>query len=333
MYNTITTKTGISAVQQFRDKFPVSTNADGLIFASNDGGGNMGADVAIPERLFKFLVDIRLLKNIPIAYFVPDAALLPPESIRFFHVDRTWLDRVVDGVFSAANTGTVDSLYSSSLLAMARQAVDEDLGLEKNTRVTGMLIRSELVRRWPKMMVRAYSTVVDANHVPSPPPESTIAVMRNEPISKDLYIALFAGTPLSIHIREPFVGVRFGVEEQQDKSWCVDKRNPDGTNVAGRYVMKSRTTGGRTLDISDLVNQPLPEKSSRMVALELEQRPYVQIFRNTVAEANGSVPYFNLFTPAGTWNGPVLRNGRSLNVSALAARYAQTQYASRKEKP
>jgi hypothetical protein len=333
MYNRITAKTGVTAVQQFRDSFPVASSVDGLQFANNDGAGFIG-DIDIPDRLFRYLVDLRLLRNIPIAYLVPDAALLPPESIRFFHVDTTWLDRVIDGVFSASNTGTVDSIYSSSFLRMARQAIDQELGLSNGTRVTGMLIRSELVRRWPKMIVRAYSTVVSAANVPSPPPDSSVPVLRAEPISKDLYLALFAGAPLSIHVREPFVGVRFGVEEQPDKSWHVDKRNADGSNPGGFYVVKPRTAGSRTLDISNLVSQLAgPNQKPRMVALELEQRPYVQIFRNTVAESTGSVPYFQLFTPSGTWNGPVLRGGRSINVSAIASRLAQTQFVSTKEKP
>src|ERR1700710_2779318 len=108
MYERLTLKTGVEAVQQYRASFDIQSSPDGLIFAPPEGDNPYYMKVAIPDRLREFLTDLRLLRHIPISYFVPDAALLPPESIRFFHVDPTWMDRVIEGVFSAANTGTVD---------------------------------------------------------------------------------------------------------------------------------------------------------------------------------------------------------------------------------
>src|SRR5262249_15575465 len=147
----------------------------------------------------------------PLTYLVPDQALLPTESIRFFHVDPTWVDRIVDGVFSAANTGTVDIVFSCQLLALARKALDkrlEDLADSNvagstwtaDKEMTGMLIGCELVRRWPDMIVQAYGG------------STPVAVMRAETLSRDIYIALFAGQPTKVTIQEPFNGVRFGVE-------------------------------------------------------------------------------------------------------------------------
>ena len=148
----------------------------------------------LPERLREFLIDLRLMRHLPLAYLVPDAALLPPESIRFFHLDPTWMDRIIDGVFAAANTGTVDFVFSYSMLQMARAGIDKELTDLAKAQVpattwsgdkpmTGMLIRSELARRWPDMVVRAYTSTNVAD-----PTVPTLPVLRAEPISKDLYI-------------------------------------------------------------------------------------------------------------------------------------------------
>src|ERR1700761_2300950 len=98
MYEQLSTKTGVQAVEQYRSTFQIQTAPDGLVFAPPQPNSFYG-DVSIPDRLRAYVTDLRLLLHIPLAYFVPDAGLLPPESIRFFNVDPTWMDRVIDGVF------------------------------------------------------------------------------------------------------------------------------------------------------------------------------------------------------------------------------------------
>ena len=51
----------------------------------------------IPDELREWLVRLRLLHDVPFAYFVADTQLLPEESIRWFYVDRRWTDALVHG--------------------------------------------------------------------------------------------------------------------------------------------------------------------------------------------------------------------------------------------
>ena len=51
----------------------------------------------VPGELRRFLGRLRLLHGVPFSYLVPDAGLLPLESIRFFHLDRAWTDALVQG--------------------------------------------------------------------------------------------------------------------------------------------------------------------------------------------------------------------------------------------
>jgi len=282
------TATGVQAVLDLVSVYTVQSSPDGLEFASPGDFDKWKIEgVKMPERLRAFLDDLRLLRRIPISYLVPDPNLLPPESIRFFHVNQTWVDRVIDGVFSNTNVGTVDFHYSLTTLQLIRAAIDPAPG-----GMTGILIRSELTRRWPKMIVRAFASAsagVDD--------ESTIPVLRAEAMSRDIFIALFAGQPKRIHIREPFEGVRFGVEEEDDNEnpagvYVVDQRDQNGTVLAGEEPITLRSTSLRTLDVLALRDE-LADRgmdNPRGVALHLEQRPFVQIFLDSVPEPVGSVP-------------------------------------------
>jgi hypothetical protein len=160
-------------------------------------------------------------------------------------------------------------------------------------------------------------------------------VLRAEPISRDVFIAVFAGQPELVHLREPHVGVRFGVEPQDPDAatvqYQVDKRTKTGENApaGGTIAVPLRApTSERVLDVdlfANAVGQHLggpANKASRFVALHLEQRPYVQSFTLTVEEARGSeaLPIgadgkYAATTP--------LRNGRTMRMRNLIARQQQ----------
>jgi hypothetical protein len=327
MYDPLTTGSGIDEIIKYLSSLQIESGPDGLSLATADGGIH-GMDIEMSERLRDWLVGIRLLRDLPFSYLVPDPRLLPPESIRFFHLDPTWIDRVVDGIFAAANFGTVDFVYSYSLLQMARAAIDDDLTAIATTqvpttpwtgdqRITGMLIRSELARRWPDLIVRAY-TATGAN-----PAVPDIAVLRAEPISKDLYIALFAGQPAMVHVREPDVGTRFGVEPgpTTEQPYQVDNRGTNGIAADDSTPIDLWFRGPanlRILNVSDLAEKSA-EDTARQVALNLEQPPYVQQFIGPHQESDGS-------TDPGSLGATVqFRRGRFMSLDKLKARKAELE--------
>ena len=65
-----------------------------------------GEETGLPSEVERFLAHLRLLENIPFQYLVPDSDLLPPESIRFFYLDRNWTDAAVDGALAAGTFTT-----------------------------------------------------------------------------------------------------------------------------------------------------------------------------------------------------------------------------------
>lgn len=64
------------------------------------------AEKAAWNYIINWLTKLRLLEGVPFPYIVPSEGMLPNESIRFFHLDRNWLDALVDGALS---TGVLDS--------------------------------------------------------------------------------------------------------------------------------------------------------------------------------------------------------------------------------
>jgi hypothetical protein len=355
MYDPLNNKSGVAALTDWCGKFqPADT---GLLPAPTLTGPPLGT-IEFPQFLLDWLRDLHLLRRIPLCYLVPDARLLPPESIRFFHVDPTWIDRVIDGVFAAANLGSVDATYSYASLAWVRNQLNIDLASYAQSLgdfvpwkpgtdpMTGMLIRSELVRRWPDLIVRGYKVagtpppkpVAPATHPkkdqpPAPKsPDHELAVLRAESLSPDVSIVLFAGLPAHVQITEPHVALRFGVDTDSMK---IAARDHTGTQTGGTFTVKWRTDlpskpeqFPRTLDVANL-NTQLPvlepntniavRDSSRMIALQLEQPAFVQDFIAGTDEARGSQNP-NTIPPI-----VFSRTGKTMNFADLTAQFARVQ--------
>ena len=290
-FQRLTTMDGVPAVNNFATKFPVELTNDGLSFAPPSDTKAVG-ELVLPPRLAQLLLDLRVLKGIPLAYLVPDPALLPPESIRFFHIDPTWVDRVIDGVFSAVSLGTVESLYNVNMLAACRTWLDDQLGWNPAKPMCGMLVRSDMVRRWPNMQVDAFSSGTSNDES-----KADIDVLRVEPLSSTILIAIFASAPAMVHLHEPNVGVRFGVEEAGGV-WKLDGL---ADNV------KPRSPSSRVLNLSSLGANLQPQR----VANLLLQKPYTQVFKADASlEPRGSVDASAYKQPNGKF-GFAVRGGKS----------------------
>src|SRR5215475_3180676 len=68
-------------------------------------------EAEMPAYMESFLAHLRLLVGVPFDYLVPDSRLLPDESIRFFYLDRSWTDRLVDGAISVGKIGTREQAH------------------------------------------------------------------------------------------------------------------------------------------------------------------------------------------------------------------------------
>ncbi len=193
-------------------------------------GFGVDDDTSIPAELRNWLVRLRLLEGVPFANLIADSELLPPESIRWFYVDRRWTDAVVQGAMSVGTINTDDRTILTANYPAVRAELDHE---ERNVRVggniprkqggpgpiSGFLLRSEAVSGWPGLHVRAFN--VDPPEGDAAPyadaPEGDprrIRLLRLERLAPAVLLCLFDGIPKVVHIEEPRQGIQFGFDQE-----------------------------------------------------------------------------------------------------------------------
>jgi len=182
-------------------------------------------DSAMPAELRKWLVRLRLLEGVPFANLVSDSELLPPESIRWFYLDRRWTDAVVQGALSVGTVNSDDRIQLANQYGAIRVELDDE---ERNHRrgggtdrreggagpVSGFLLRSRAVSGWPGLHVRAFDVDPaegdDALFDDDDP--RRIRLLRLERLAPAVLLCLFDGIPKVVHIEEPRQGIQFGFD-------------------------------------------------------------------------------------------------------------------------
>lgn len=221
----------------------------------------------IPPELKDWLVRLRLLHDVPFAYFVADTALLPEESIRWFYLDRRWTDSLVQGALSVGTVNTDDRLQLSDRYAQVRDALDT---AERNYRrqdgepalsgsagpVSGFILRSRVVSGWPGLHVHAFKeepTEGDGFDYPDDHP-MRMRLLRLERLAPAVLLCLFDGIPKEVHIQEPRQGVQFGVDMgTTGTSASLAVRQPSDPDVElGRVTVRFRPNASGVIDMQRL---------------------------------------------------------------------------------
>ena len=193
------------------------TTVQNLVERDPDDG-----DHVVPGVVRRALAELRLLHHVPFSYLVADASLLPPESIRFFYLDRNWTDAVIQGVLSVGTFTAADRRQLEELMPIIHDEVDEaERALRRPTgeerledrgaAITGFLLRSKLVSGWPGLHVRAYRSdrQDDDDIIPESDPDR-LKVLRLERLAPAVLLVLFDGVPAVVHVEEPRQGIQFG---------------------------------------------------------------------------------------------------------------------------
>jgi len=288
-------------------------------------------EAAMPPYLEMFLASLRLLFGVPFEYLVPDARLLPDESIRFFYLDRSWTDRLVDGAIAVGKIGTREQAHHQAHSADVQSTLDSTertvRGAQTNRPsqsttapagvVTGFLLRSAAVSGWPTMDVRAFSEVVPA--APTTGGDAAmeawlaaaakvqLRTLRLELLSPSVMLALFDGVPQLVWCEEPHYGLQFTVRSnprpEVGTAWFLDRRTAIGETESGvaSVAVPVRAANARVVAIQELRNrlnrlndpQLVPQTGSAALAIECMSHPWRQRFQST----SGSGGTSGAFTP------------------------------------
>jgi hypothetical protein len=273
---------------------------------------DQGGAGPLPDGVRDWLASLRLLEGVPFEYLVVDEKLLPPESIRFFYLDRNWTDALVAGALSVSAVTTDDRAQLQALYTQIRDQLDSAERLVRvpggeNAEegpadvVTGLLIRSRAVSGWPGMHIRAYQV-----EIPDDGPDddaNRLHLMRLERLAPSVLLALFDGVPAVVHVEEPRSGLQFGFylknpQPEGAVAYELPLREPGtGTNANQTVAVPFRQDAPGVLDLADLqqsiLNKVGGTGSGSEFALEALRFPYRQVF----GPSEQDPPFPELFAP------------------------------------
>lgn len=211
-----------------------------LAAATADGDAQDEAARETPAYVAERLAELRLLHDVPFQYVVPDPALAPIESIRFFHLDDWWTDALAEGALSVDGTGD-EPATGRPAFARSRRARDRAVAGVRDRRrgrpadvretgpVTGFLLRSSAVARWPGMQVRAYAGSIPPDVDPDEAPDGVrLRLLRLEQVAPSVLLALFDGVPTLVVVEQPPGGVVLGISVDQAGDWRLPLRTREG---------------------------------------------------------------------------------------------------------
>ncbi len=201
-------------------------------------------DPSFPEVLDTWFNDLSLLKGIPFNYLVPDEQLLPKESIRFFWVDRPWVECLVDGAYSIGRVNKSDHQKQHS----HKPALNDT-----SSQVTGFLLRSDVVSGWPDLQVDGYDEIVDGDDFE--PSEDKLTILRMDRLSPKVLICLFEGEVKTVDIHQKPEALHFGLNRPDDQHPTYYKfwRNCEGQEVLKQpIIVQWKDEEKRILDINKL---------------------------------------------------------------------------------
>ncbi|MGB3204646.1 MAG: hypothetical protein WBB28_06630 [Crinalium sp.] len=157
----------------------------------------------VPQSILDWFQNLIRLDSIPFNYLVPDPGLLPLESLRFFQVDPTWLECVIDGAFGIGDVLTQEAHY--------QQCKEQILPCMQNLKeVTGFLLRSQVIEHYPSLEIKG----IDHQ-------EKVLKLLRLERLSNNVMICLFAGVVTSITINQKPEALHFGFKANAQHKFVV----------------------------------------------------------------------------------------------------------------
>lgn len=308
------------------------------------GPHNIDSSLQVVRRLAK----MRLMKGIPFQYLVPTDAALPVESIRFFHIDQNWLDALIDGALSVTmrsksdiewlkgsepnrNTTRYEDIlrntnqFASStrkfyrnMFNHSRSEAGNNQTMKSGGSMTGLLIRSTVVRDYPGLEVSAYKDPEsNANRIEintnnsgtSWQRKNWVQTLRMERLSPSILLCIFNDIPSHVRIQEPSESLRMGVDGRPASNSNLDptsfnlklknsdgslKLDSNGENEQANIRTRSNTNDDTVLDISGLFNHlqswintgnnnaGFSTQDSALIATQMLQLPYQQDFIPTL---------------------------------------------------
>jgi len=234
-----------------------------------------------PPAVVDWLARLKLLHGVPFNYLVPDEAMLPAESIRFFSLDPSWIDALLDGAFSIGRNLSVGSesvgrhidhavrpaleqALSSAAATVRARALGAEPNPPKLQTISGFLLRSTLVSAYRNLGVYAYAK----GETPDDAKPKALNLLRFEPLgaASDTLLCLLDGDAARVDLHEAPEHLHYAIDRFEitpaRASKVIHTFSVSGQKVSiGKQTVELdlsaclRKSSPRTLNISALAAQ------------------------------------------------------------------------------
>jgi hypothetical protein len=244
--------------------------------SNNQSNGNLP-----PTAIANWFQDLELLKNVPFNYLVPDARLLPPESLRFFWIDSYWVDCLQDGAFSIGRVTKEDLKVDTQTRSLDRSKTHQDKVF------TGFLLHSEVVSGWPGLEIEGYETQVQGDDFTVP--DKKLTILRRERLSDQILLCLFAGEVKTLDLSIKGSSVNCGVDPiETGSSITKGLRKLDGEQTTGNIEVPFRNENLGVINIQEMAKRlkeelkcPNDFTSAQFAATMIEGSPKIRFIYRT----------------------------------------------------
>ena len=246
----------------------------------------------IPDEILSSMAEWALLYEVPFPYMAVREEMLPPESIRFFYLDRNYIFALLDGAMSPGRSFSIDYRHDMDIIDEALgqafmesrnirpklqgKAVQKaDMSINTNEQViTGFLLRSVLVEGFRGLEFKAYG---EDEKIP-------LRALRLETLGPEVLLGLYAGEISRLEIAQPPEGMHFGFTRKQNGGFEKRLRSlEDGALLDGKGALVDVAMRNEPLRVVDLAGTVrniqkglgLSEADSAVAALEMIQNPFV----------------------------------------------------------
>jgi hypothetical protein len=204
--------------------------ADGHLHVSDNA--QIG-QTALPKNVQDWCQKRLELHGLPFEYLVPDARMLPENSLRIFRINKTWLECLLSGALAVGRGGDKERCYEAEYRSVVYS--------KSTSGQTGFLLRSPAVNEHPDLKVVA---------------EGTTKEIRLEKIADGILLGIYEGKFNSLEFSLPPIGLHFGFREENYQLFKDVKDNNTGKNTGQPIALDNRIINDkRTVNISNLCDQ------------------------------------------------------------------------------
>lgn len=214
----------------------------------------------IPEEIKNLNERLQLLYDVPMSYLIPEPSFLPPESIRFFYIDRNYVKAMLNGASSIGRITKTDRMADCLILKTVSDISEKSSGQLRLQKVhknhhgkmaggmdkkpgirTGFLLRSTLIHKRKGLSICGYAG------------QEPLSILRLETLAPDIMIGIFEGELTRLVIAEPSCGLRFGCQSPEWKNRVLSLKNPGEPIPDTFYDVKTNSKG--RIDILSMAAQ------------------------------------------------------------------------------